>query len=167
MKKISILLLLFAIILNLKAQNNTKEDSKAKSQILYGNITLDTFKKTLCKSWYTPEYKSYQPKNRIVKKLQEKSYRNYRIVLVLGSWCHDSQREVPRFIKILEKIKFPFSKLSINALDTNKHSPDFDTQANNISKVPTIIIYRNEKEIGRIIETPKISLEKDLLKILN
>ncbi|MCU0370461.1 MAG: thioredoxin family protein [Bacteroidales bacterium] len=33
----------------------------------------------------------------------------------------------------------------------------------NIQKVPTFIIYRKGREIGRIIETPYTTLEKDLL----
>ena len=36
----------------------------------------------------------------------------------------------------------------------------------NIERVPTFIIYRGEKEIGRIVETPKKSLERDLWNIV-
>jgi hypothetical protein len=32
--------------------------------------------------------------------------------------------------------------------------------------VPTYILYKGKKEIGRIIDAPKESFEKDLLKIL-
>ncbi|MEJ2614863.1 MAG: hypothetical protein P8Z35_07895 [Ignavibacteriaceae bacterium] len=35
-----------------------------------------------------------------------------------------------------------------------------------IELVPTIIFYKDEKELGRIVETPNDSLEKDILKIL-
>jgi hypothetical protein len=35
-----------------------------------------------------------------------------------------------------------------------------------IEFVPTIIFYKDGSEIGRIVETPAESLEKDLLKIL-
>jgi hypothetical protein len=35
-----------------------------------------------------------------------------------------------------------------------------------IKKTPTFIILRNQVEIGRIVERPEISLEADLLKIL-
>lgn len=55
----------------------------------------------------------------------------------------------------------------MNALDTNKTSPDYDAKANNVTNVPTTIIYRKGNEIGRIIESPKLSLEEDLLIILS
>ena len=45
-----------------------------------------------------------------------------------------------------------------------KQSPDFNPESYQINRVPTAIIYRNNKEIGRIIETPKKTLEKDLFK---
>jgi len=35
-----------------------------------------------------------------------------------------------------------------------------------LKKTPTFVFLRNQKEIGRIVEMPKISLEADLLKIL-
>lgn len=53
------------------------------------------------------------------------------------------------------------------ALDTDKTSPNFDAKANNVTNIPTIIIYRNRIEIGRIIESSKLSLEKDLFKIIS
>lgn len=167
MKKTTLLLILFAITFTLKAQNKTIEDNRLKKQILYGKITLEAFQKDICKNWYNPEYNNYTPRVKILSKLQNESFNNINITVIFGSWCHDSHREVPRFIKILKELKFPFSQLTLNALDTYKHSPDFDTKANNINKVPTIIVYCNGNEIGRIIETPRISLEKDLLKILN
>ena len=42
-----------------------------------------------------------------------------------------------------------------------------ETEGLNIEKVPTFIFYKNGIEIGRIIESPEKSIEKDFLKILN
>ena len=36
----------------------------------------------------------------------------------------------------------------------------------NIERVPTFIIYRNKNELGRIVEYPETSLEKDMLDIM-
>jgi hypothetical protein len=35
-----------------------------------------------------------------------------------------------------------------------------------IKRIPTFIIYKKKREIGRIVETPGDLIEKDLLKIL-
>lgn len=153
--------------MNLSAQNNTKEDSRINKKILYGQITLDAFEMDLCSPWYAPEHDSYLADTIILKKLREQNLTDISISLIIGSWCHDSHREVPRFIKILEEINYSFDRLQMNALDTDKTSPNFDAKANNVTNVPTVIIYRNGEEIGRIIESPKKSLEKDLLKIIS
>ncbi|NOU62148.1 thioredoxin family protein [Marinifilum caeruleilacunae] len=167
MNKILILLFFLGISSSLFSQNKTIEDTRLKKQVLYGKLNLQAFEMDLCKDWYTKEYKSFTAKKGVVNKLGKQSFENIRIDLILASWCHDSHREVPRFIKILEKIQFPFDQLHMNALDTNKESPDYDAKANKVSRVPTVIVYRNDLEIGRIIETPIKSLEKDLLKILS
>lgn len=161
------LTLLISIGISGLSQNKSRFDQKINRNVLFGQVTLEAFEGDICKDWYGPEYKSYLPKTGIIKKLRKKSFNDVSITLILGSWCHDSHREVPRFIKILDEIHFPFQKLRMNALDTNKQSPDYDAKSNNVSKVPTAIIYRNGIEVGRIIETPNKSLEKDLLKILN
>ncbi len=145
--------------MNISAQNNTKEDSIINKKILYGQVNLDAFDMDFCSTWYVTEHDSYKADKAILENLLEQSLEDISISLILGSWCHDSHREVPRFIKILEEINYPFDQLNMNALDTNKTSPDFDAKANNITNVPTAIIYRNGKEIGRIIESPTLSLK--------
>jgi len=161
------LVLLISIGISGFSQNKSKFDQRINRNVLHGRVTLEAFEGDIYKDWYGPEYKSYHPKKGILNKLRKKTFDDISITLILESWCHDSHREVPRFIKILDEIRFPFQKLTMNALDTKKNSPDYDAKSNNVSRVPTAIIYCNGKEIGRIIETPKKSLEKDLLKILN
>ena len=167
MNKFPLFVLFVAFTTGVFAQNSTKIDDRLNKTILHGRVTLEAFNMDVCKDWYSPEYKSYQIKPGVLKKLQNRNLEGITISLVLGSWCHDTHREVPRFIKILDAISFPYQHLNMNALDTHKTSPDFDTKAYQITRVPTAIVYRNGKEIGRIIESPKKSLEKDLLKILS
>jgi tetratricopeptide (TPR) repeat protein len=50
---------------------------------------------------------------------------------------------------------------------TYKQSPGHEETGLNIHRVPTIIVYQNRSELGRIVESPIISLERDLLAILN
>ena len=35
----------------------------------------------------------------------------------MGTWCDDSKRVVPRFIKILESVNFPMENLKIVAVN--------------------------------------------------
>jgi len=47
-----------------------------------------------------------------------------------------------------------------------KKSPQHEETGKNIVRVPTIIVEQKSVEIGRIIESPITSLEKDLLVLL-
>ena len=85
----------------------------------------------------------------------------------MGTWCEDSHREVPRFFKILEAVGHPESKLTMIAVNRKKEAPNGEEGPLNIQRVPTIIVQKYGKEIGRIIESPSTGyLERDLLEIL-
>ena len=84
----------------------------------------------------------------------------------MGVTCHDSEREIPRLIKILDEINFPDNQLNIFLLKRNKTSDYGYEKGKNITNTPTIIFYKNKKEVGRIIEKPKETLESNMLSIL-
>ncbi len=89
-------------------------------------------------------------------------------MIVLGTWCGDSKEKVPRFLKILDLLGTTFDDLKLIAVDREKTAPDMDVKGKYlIEKVPTFIFYKGDVEIGRITETPKVALEKDLFFILN
>ena len=92
---------------------------------------------------------------------------NYTIELYMGVKCHDSEREVPRLIKILDEIKFLDNKLKIYLLKQNKTSDSGFEKDKNITNTPTIIFYKNSIEINRIVEFPVETLERDIYKIIN
>ena len=88
------------------------------------------------------------------------------VLVYYGSWCSDSRREVPRFLRIMEKGGFAEDRVRFYALDRSKQSPDGLTQRYGIEMVPTFIFFRDGKEIGRIVELPKTTLEGDIIEIL-
>jgi thiol-disulfide isomerase/thioredoxin len=87
-------------------------------------------------------------------------------VVFFGPWCSDSRREVPHFIKIVERAGFPPSAVRYCALDRTKRSADGLTDRYHIERVATFVLLRNGKEIGRITELPRSSLEGDIYEIL-
>ena len=88
------------------------------------------------------------------------------IKIVMGIWCPDSRREVPRFMKVIDAWKFPAAKLTFIGVDDAKQSPVGEYLKLDIQRVPTFILYKNNIEAGRIIENPKTSLEQDMVDIL-
>jgi thiol-disulfide isomerase/thioredoxin len=117
--------------------------------------------------WYNKEYDHYQPDMIVMETLTEIDKERLDIMVVMGTWCPDSRREVPRFMKIIDQWNFPSDKLTFIGVDNSKQSPigGFDTL--DIERVPTFIILKNKIEAGRIIENPETSLEQDMVNILN
>jgi hypothetical protein len=52
-------------------------------------------------------------------------------------------------------------------VDNAKLSPVGEYDKLNIQLVPTFIFYKNNNEVGRIIENPRTSLEQDIVNILS
>jgi len=90
------------------------------------------------------------------------------IRVFMGTWCDDSKEEIPQFMKILNKLDghAPFS-VEFFAVDEQKQQPSRELEANVVWYLPTFIVLRNGREVGRIVEQPARTLEKDLLRLLN
>ena len=116
-------------------------------------------------NWFVDEYDRYRVPDGWVKK-NKKLLNNMSLKLFLGTWCEDSEREVPGMIKLLESSGFDFSKIDIYAVTEEKNTPENYEKDLNIINVPTLIFFKNNKEINRFVEFPNISLAKDLENII-
>ncbi|MCF6342818.1 MAG: hypothetical protein L3J31_08445, partial [Bacteroidales bacterium] len=72
----------------------------------------------------------------------------------------------PRFYKILALTDFKKLQLETIAVDRNKNALVVNIKDLDIELVPTFIVYKHDKEVGRIVETPVKTLEDDLLNII-
>ncbi|WP_336664319.1 thioredoxin family protein [Elizabethkingia meningoseptica] len=172
MKKIFIATLAFLALSTYSVHAQTQEINQTtktqKGIILYGKQNLEPFDKKPFKAWFDEEYTPYVVDQPSVKKLEKENLSAYEIVIYLGSWCPDSHREFPRFIKILRELKYPEKQLQIYALDREKKGPHEEEKLYNVTHVPTFIVKKDGKEIGRITEAPESGfLEKDLLNIIS
>lgn len=88
-------------------------------------------------------------------------------LVFLGTWCSDSRREVPRFLKIMDQAGITADRIRLYGVDRAKESGDGMAGRYAISRVPTFILLRGGEELGRIVEHPVTTLEGDLLDILS
>jgi thiol-disulfide isomerase/thioredoxin len=91
---------------------------------------------------------------------------NVNFLVFFGTWCGDSRREVPHFLKILDQCGIPSSRTKLYGVDRSKRSKDGLTDQYHIERVPTFIFLEGDKEIGRITERPEGTLEANILSIL-
>ena len=107
-----------------------------------------------------------QPSALAMEALRAKTH-DYTIVVFLGTWCEDSHNLIPKLYRVLRESTMNFEEsLTIHALDRAKKGRDDVEQKYNITNVPTIIVLKDEQEIGRITETVQKTVEQDLLNII-
>lgn len=165
MKKIYILVIVIVLFGCNEVANKVITDKKTGNQMLVGITDRNAFELLDFSEWYNSEYTRYEPDEFIVKQIHELSD-SIKIQIFMGTWCGDSRREAPRFLKILDLSEFDQNKIQIINLNREKESPGHEENDKNIEFVPTFIINKNTNEIGRIVEFPIITLESDLFNIL-
>ncbi len=133
-----------------------------------GNVNYSVLFNSKNKGTFEPEFLSYKPDADVIKFIKKNS-KDVRIKIVMGFWCEDSQIQVPRMLRVLKDAGWDVEdekQVKIYGVDENKWAGFEGFQAMNIVNVPTFIVYYNNKEVGRIVEKPKTTLEKDLVEIL-
>lgn len=146
---------------------NREVETQSDGKMLLGHQLKDQFLKAPYSDWYVKEHDEYALDQKAISELKKEKINSYNILVFMGTWCEDSHRDFPRLMKILEEVKYPDTKLSIIAVNRKKESPTGDEGRYNIQKVPTIIVEKYGKEIGRIIEMPTTGyIERDLVEIL-
>lgn len=136
------------------------------SVMLLGKANRKGFQMDAFKDWFNAGYEGYSVDSETVEKLKP-LLKDVEITVFMGTWCEDSQRETPHFYKILDEANFDESKLTLITVSDEKTTPQGFEDGKNITNVPTLIFYKNDKELGRIVEYPIESLEKDMLAILS
>lgn len=156
-------------------------ESSVKEQHLLGKCSLSDFKKAPFNTWFEPGMNAYTPNAHIVQELKQTSFTRLHYRIFLGTWCGDSQREIPRFLKLLQELGIKEESIEIiavsNADSTMKRSPTGEEKNADIFRVPTVQIFEHRNnpkqtdklgekpELARIVEYPLESWERDLLRI--
>ena len=117
---------------------------------------------------YAQRKSDYRPEAAIVEMMPTYVKPEDRVEVYMGTWCSDSLREVPKFLRIVDDLKAQFGvtlPVTFVAVDRAKQKPAALIAGKNVQKVATFIYYRGDRELGRIVETPQALLEDDLLAI--
>lgn len=137
--------------------------------ILLGKTNINALQQPPFSTWFKMNYDAYTLDTACCNLLTTKT-KDLSFMLFFGSWCGDSKRNVPVMVKVLDSLKIkgnPCELIAVsNQNDMYKKSPSHEEQGKNIVRVPTLIVYRSGREIGRIIESPVETIERDLLAIL-
>ena len=116
-------------------------------------------------TWKALRAQDYSPDTAAVRTIRERG-KGVTVLLVLGTWCPDSKREVPRFFKIFDQARLNINNLTMVGVDRTKKDAEGLTVKHSITRVPTFVFFRKNQEIGRVTERATTTLEKDIAAIL-
>jgi tetratricopeptide (TPR) repeat protein len=138
------------------------------NQVLLGTHKKEDLQQSPYNAWFDKNYADYKIDSATADQLKP-FVKNKQFEIFMGTWCGDSKREVPRMFKLLEYAGVQPSQIKLVMVDnrdsTYKQSPAHEEKGKGILRVPDLIIYNNKKEVNRVVESPVVSLEQDLLAI--
>ncbi|WP_299767382.1 thioredoxin family protein [uncultured Dokdonia sp.] len=134
--------------------------------IIIGKQVRATLEKEPYNRWFEESYKQHPLDTATMTSIKE-NLAQTDITVFMGTWCEDSQREVPAFFKALDVAGIDASTINLITVSEDKLAPADLLEGRNVEYVPTIIFEKEGKELGRIVEYSIFSIEQDMAKILN
>lgn len=165
MKRLLTIILLMTSISSFAQSYDVLKDENTGGPMYHGKVTGEDLAKEKTFEWYRDGANGYKQDEGAIAYLKT-TLSAYTITTVMGTWCDDSHMWVPKLQAVLAATGFPASKHEIYALDRNKKGKNGEEQKYNVTMVPTIILFFGGKEVGRIVEAPKKSIEADLADMI-
>ena len=139
-------------------------DNKAK--ILKGVINRALIENDTAFVWFKENMKWGQTDEAAIGAFKEKADK-FKLVVFGGTWCPDTQNLLPIFYRLVDKSGYPDKNITLIAVDRKKETIHNLNKIYNIISVPTFIVIKDGKEIGRVVEYGKMNaIDKELGQIV-
>jgi len=166
MKKI----VFFAIVLfasfSVFAQSAEVSHDAEGNKVVKGFLTKKDLVTDSAFAWFIQNQKGYTPDQNALQALRANKD-SINIVAFGGTWCGDTKHILPQFFVLTDAAGFSQDRITLLGVDHNKKTIQHLSEAFNITNVPTFIVMKNGKEIGRVVEYGKYGLfDKELGEII-
>jgi thiol-disulfide isomerase/thioredoxin len=170
MKKLFSVLIALGASFAVLAQPSSLEISRDKenySKVLKGIFTLNELATDTAFSWYSQAKKSFTPNPDVVKKYAA-AKDSLSFLVFGGTWCDDTKHLMPNFLLTADAAGIPANHITMIGVDRDKKSLFNLTETFNVTLVPTIIVLKNGKEIGRVVEYGRMGMpEREVANIIS
>ena len=155
MKKIVFLLSMLLVVYTSDAQNRFETlVERPNEKSLVGVLSREVLSSEITFTWFAENFKAYQPNAGGLATL--KNYRDsIQLLAFMGTWCEDSHFIIPRFFAMTEQAGLDPTRIVLMGVNRKKETWGDLTKPLGIVNVPTLIVFRNGKEIGRVVEYGK------------
>jgi thiol-disulfide isomerase/thioredoxin len=154
------ILIVFPLILTARGDslNQVIEIRETGEHMLIGYVNTNGFEKLEdFHSQYVEEIHTYEADMSEVMPYQEEILES-KITIILATWCPDTRKQLPRFMKIMDEMGYPQEDITMIAVDRELQAKGIEVKEKyDLKRVPTIIFRTREgKEYGRIVENPAL-----------
>ena len=165
MKKILFIALSLAMASAVTAQTEVNVEPGG-AKIIKGFMNKSDLATDSSFKWYAQNQKGYTPEQNALNAFRANKD-SVNIIAFGGTWCEDTQTLLPKFFALTDAAGFSADRITLLGVDRSKKTIQHLTEAFNVTRVPTFIIMKNGKEIGRVVEYGKSGMfDKDLGEIL-
>ena len=137
------------------------------NKILKGFITRnDLANDSVYGTWFSQNAQGFSPDAAAIYGLRSQKD-SIHILAFGGTWCDDTRSIFPKFFSLTGAAGFPEKHITILGVDRSKQTVHNLERAFNVTRVPTFIVLKNGKEIGRVVEYGTTGyFDRDLGQIL-
>lgn len=148
-------------------QEPAPQKEEVQSDMIVGEFHKKDLQQKPFSTWFDPRYEKYTPNDEDLETIKS-NINDYNIKVFMGTWCGDSKRETPKLLKLLDDSDYNYDNLEMVAVDYNKTTPENLEDGLDIHHVPTIIFYKDGKEVNRFVEYSQgETFEEDIAKIVS
>jgi thiol-disulfide isomerase/thioredoxin len=145
----------------------SKDPEHPEVKVLKGVISKSLIENDTAFSWYKSSQTFYSPDSAVLNSFK-KAKDSLAFVIFGGTWCDDTQYILPKFFKLQELSGIADDHVTLFGVDRSKTTSGHIAEAMGITNVPTIIIMKNGKEVGRVVEYGKTGKwDEELADIIN
>jgi hypothetical protein len=130
---------------------------RPNEKTLKGIISRDVLLKDSSFKWYAENLKNYKPNAAALEGLKRLKD-SIQLLVFIGTWCEDSHFVIPKLYSLLDAAGFSDNRVTLVGVDRDKKTLGHLSEALHADKAPTIIVMKNGKEQGRVIEFGKYGL---------
>jgi thiol-disulfide isomerase/thioredoxin len=136
------------------------------NKVLKGFITRQELATDSAFTWFAQNQQGYTPDQNALQLLRA-NRDSVNIIAFGGTWCDDTKYILPKFFVLADAAGLSQDRVTLLGVDHDKKTVQHLSEAFGITNVPTIIVMKNGKEMGRVVEYGHTGLfDKDLAEIL-
>lgn len=150
---------------NALAQSEISWDGSG-NKIIKGFMSKQQLVTDTAFAWFAQNQQGYTPNQNALQAFRANKD-SISIIAFGGTWCGDTRYVLPKFFALTDAAGVSPDRITLIGVDRNKKTLHHLAEAFDVTLVPTIIVMKNGKEIGRVVEYGKSGMfDKELGEIL-